>query len=115
MARAATGLPLELADLQRLPEPARGDASQIKRHEPLRGEVRHVLEGAAPSREHRIEERAAEGDPAEHPPGAVVELGRDRVEMVLGEPAQVSVFVQILAQQPAGVLVGAALPLTALR
>jgi hypothetical protein len=45
-------------------------------------------------------ERFGRGDPAEHPSGAVVEFGRDSVELVLGEPAQVSVFVQILAQQP---------------
>ena len=40
----------------------------------------------------------------------MVEFGRDSVEVVLGEAAQVSVLVQILAQQPVGVLVGAALP-----
>jgi len=55
-------------------------------------------------------ERFGRGDPAQHPPGAVVEFGRDSVEVVLGEAAQVGVLVQILAQQPVGVLVGAALP-----
>jgi hypothetical protein len=40
----------------------------------------------------------------------VVEFGRDSVELILGERGQVGVFVQILAQQPVGVLVGAALP-----
>ena len=30
-------------------------------------------------------ERFGRGDPAEHPPGAVVEFGRDSVEVVLGE------------------------------
>jgi hypothetical protein len=55
-------------------------------------------------------ERVGWGDPAQHPPGTVVEFGGDGVELLLGEAARVSGFVQILAQQSVGVLVGAALP-----
>src|SRR5262245_26387012 len=55
-------------------------------------------------------ERFGRGGPAEHPPGAVVEFGSDGVEVILGEAAQVSLLVQVLAQQSVGVLVGAALP-----
>jgi hypothetical protein len=40
----------------------------------------------------------------------VVEFLSDSVEVVLGEAAQVGVLAQVLAQQPVGVLVGAALP-----
>jgi hypothetical protein len=40
----------------------------------------------------------------------VIEFRSDGVERVLGEPGQVGVLVQVLAQQPVGVLVGAALP-----
>src|SRR5271166_5342923 len=66
-----------------------------------RGKPRCVLEPV---------ERFGWSDPAQHPPGAVIEFGCDGVEVVLGEAAQISGFVQILAQQPIGVLVGAALP-----
>src|ERR1700758_1992349 len=44
-------------------------------------------------------ERLGRGGPAQYPPGAVVEFGGDGVEVVLGEAAQVSLLVQVLAQQ----------------
>ena len=40
----------------------------------------------------------------------VVELVRDRVELLLGVDAQVGALGEVLAQQPVGVLVGPALP-----
>ena len=42
--------------------------------------------------------------------GPVVEFLGDRVEVVLGVCAQVGALGEVLAQQPVGVLVGAALP-----
>ena len=47
---------------------------------------------------------------AEAQPGAVVEGGRDRGALALGERGQVRALGQILPQQPVGVLVGAAFP-----
>ena len=41
---------------------------------------------------------------------SVVELPGDGVEVILGEPGQVSAFGQVLAQEPVGVFVAAALP-----
>jgi hypothetical protein len=41
---------------------------------------------------------------------AIVELGGDRIQGGLVEPAQVGALGQVLAEQPVGVLVGAALP-----
>ena len=40
----------------------------------------------------------------------MVEFRGDSVELILGEAVQVSLLVQVLAQQSIGVLVGAALP-----
>jgi len=45
-------------------------------------------------------ERLGGGGPAEHPAGPVVELGGDRVHVVLGERGQVGILGQVLAQQP---------------
>ena len=42
--------------------------------------------------------------------GPVVEFLGDRVEVVLGVCAQVGALGEVLAQEPVGVLVGAALP-----
>jgi hypothetical protein len=55
-------------------------------------------------------ERFGWGGPAEYSTRAMVEFRGDDVELVLGERGQVGVLVQILAQQPVRVLVGAALP-----
>jgi hypothetical protein len=41
---------------------------------------------------------------------ATIELGRDGIQRDLIEPAQVGALGQVLAEQPVGVLVGAALP-----
>ena len=52
-------------------------------------------------------ESLGRGCPPEHSTRAVVDFRGDRVERVLGERGQVGVLVQVLAQQPIGVLVGA--------
>src|SRR5215475_544838 len=48
--------------------------------------------------------------PVEGHPGAAVELDGDLVEFVLGVAGQAGAFGEVLAEQPVGVLVGAALP-----
>jgi len=52
-----------------------------------------------------------------HPPErlarAAVELGSDRVELLLGDPAKIAALGEVLAQQAVGVLVAAPLPRTA--
>ena len=55
-------------------------------------------------------ERLGRSGPAQYSTRAVVEFRGDSVEIVLSERGQISVPVQILAQQSVRILVGAALP-----